>query len=77
MRRKVVHGSLVQHAESSVMVSKKKIALFIRKKDHSQQISLEKLHARTQTLTKSGEEVRCGFSRGLKRSDQAELAYPP
>ena len=44
---------------------------------HSQPISLEKVHTRTQTVTRSGEEVTYGFSRGFKSSDQAELAYPP
>jgi hypothetical protein len=36
----------------------------------------EKVHTRSQTVTRSGEEVTYGFSRGFKTSDQTELAYP-
>ena len=44
---------------------------------HSQQLSLEKVQTRSQTVTRSGEEVTYGFSRGFKSSEEAELAYPP
>ena len=38
---------------------------------------LEKCITRSQTVTRSGEEVTYGFPRGIKSSEQAELAYPP
>ena len=62
------YGSLVQHDEGSVMPSQ-----II----HSQQFSLEKVHTRSQTVTRSTEEVTYGFPRGIKSSEEAELAYPP
>ena len=44
---------------------------------HAQQISLETVHTRTQTVTPSDEELTCEIRRGFESSDQAELAYPP
>jgi hypothetical protein len=59
------------------MPSRKLFALFTPQKIHSQQISLEKVHTRTQTVTPSDEEVTCEIQRGIESSDQAELTYPP
>ena len=50
---------------------------YFLKKFHSHQLSLEKVHTRSQTVTRCGDEAPCGFRRGLNSSDQAELAYPP
>ena len=47
------------------------------KKVHSLQLSLEKVHTRSQTVTPSDEEVTCEIRRGVESSDQAELTYPP
>ena len=47
------------------------------KKVHSLQLSLEKVHTRSQTVTPSDEEVTCEIRRGFESSDQAELTYPP
>ena len=44
---------------------------------HSHQLSLEKVHTRSQTVTRCGDEVTCAIRHGLNSSDQAELAYPP
>ena len=44
---------------------------------HSQQLSLVKCITRSQTVTRSAEEVTYGFPRGIKSSEEAELAYPP
>ena len=44
---------------------------------HSHQLSLEKVHTQSQTVTRCGDEVTCEIRRGLNSSDQAELAYPP
>ena len=47
------------------------------KKVHSLQLSLEKVHTRSQTVTPSDEEVTCEIRRGFESSDQAGLTYPP
>ena len=53
-------------------------ALFTPQKSvHSRQLSLEKVHTRSQTVTPSDEEVTCEIRRGFESSDQAELTYPP
>ena len=76
-REENLYGSLVQLNERSVMPSRKNIALFTPQKVHSQQLSLEKVHTRTQTVTRSGQEVTCANQRDLNSSDEAELTYPP
>ena len=52
-------------------------ALFTPQKVHSRQLSLEKVHTRSQTVTPSDEEVTCEIRRGFESSDQADLTYPP
>ena len=47
------------------------------KKVHSQQLSLEKVHTRSQTVTPSDDKVTCEIRRGFESSDQADLTYPP
>ena len=59
------------------MPSRKIFAFFTPQKIHSQQLYLEKVHTRSQTVTRSAEEVTYGFSRGFKSSEEAEMAYPP
>ena len=59
------------------MPSRKIFAFFTPQKIHSQQLYLEKVHTRSQTVTRCGDEVACENGRDSKSSDYADVTYPP
>ena len=77
LRRKVVWQSCSAQREECHAVEKIFRVIHTSKKFHSHQLALEKVHTRTQTVTRSGDEVTCEIRHGLNSSDQTELPYPP
>ena len=77
LRRKVVWQSCSARREECHAVEKKNRVFHTSKFVDSHQLSLEKVHTRSQTVTRCGEEAACEMERDLNSSGQAELTYPP